>query len=427
MWWAEGLGALAVGLVAALSLVGGTATPVAAVIAGLAAAGLYVLRRGLPGVVLAVSAVCGTAVGGMALVQVCAAWSAGRRLRRTRAAVVAFASAFAAVLGAWWWRQAGQWTATAIVLVAAARYFVLVGLPGLFGRYQAQRRSLLGVLQDRHDQLLRERTMVAGQARLRERYRIARDMHDSLGHQLTLLAVQSGALETDRTLGGEHRVAVGAVRRTAVAALEELRQVVGVLREEGEDVGTGGAADIETLVAASQQVGGEVEFRRTGAVRDLAAVTGHAAYRIVQEALTNAYKHAPGTTVEVALHYDPDVLVVEVVNSSPDSGTCAASVSGGQGLAGLRERARVAGGMVHAGPVPDGGFRVAGVLPYEVGGARGLGAPADGDPPLAEPPLPGDGSASMSSERLRAFGWLLAATVTATVAAVMVTALFVSL
>src|SRR5690606_15630251 len=108
----------------------------------------------------------------------------------------------------------------------------------------------------------------------------------------------------------------------------------------------------------------------------LAPAAGHAAYRMVQEGLTNAHKHAPGASIGVGLRYEPDSLVVEVANG-PGTGPAPHGVtSGGQGLTGLAERARLVGGMVHAGPTEDGGFRLAGVLPYT----------SPGDGPAQQPP-----------------------------------------
>ncbi|KOG87662.1 histidine kinase, partial [Streptomyces varsoviensis] len=103
--------------------------------------------------------------------------------------------------------------------------------------------------------------------------------------------------------------------------------------------------------------------------RPLSPAADHAAYRVAQEGLTNAHKHAPGAPIELALHYDADSLVVEVVNGPPPAGAGRAAVSGGQGLTGLGERTRLIGGMVHAGPTAEGGFRLAGVLPYAPAGA----------------------------------------------------------
>jgi hypothetical protein len=111
----------------------------------------------------------------------------------------------------------------------------------------------------------------------------------------------------------------------------------------------------------------DVALRRTGRPRPLAPAADHAAFRIVQEALTNALKHAQGASITVELRYEPDSLVVEVANGPVPAMTSAVRrpvVSGGQGLTGLQERARLVGGMVYAGPAPDGGFRIAGVLPY---------------------------------------------------------------
>nr|WP_308189708.1 histidine kinase [Streptomyces sp. WAC 00631] len=257
--------------------------------------------------------------------------------------------------------------------------------------------------------------MVVRQARLRERQRIAQDMHDSLGHQLALIAVHTGALEVDRELTGRQREAVGVLREASVAAMHELREAVGILRDgtEGpEPAGEArpaarGVAGVEGLVEASRSAGTPVELVRSGEPRDLPPAAGHAAYRIAQEGLTNAHKHAPGAPITVQLRYEPDSLVVEVANgpaavpaarsvSVPaavgaavggrggrgDGAAAGAAVraavpvgsevSGGQGLPGLRERARLVGGMVHAGPVDGGGFRLAGVLPYgpEQGAAR---------------------------------------------------------
>lgn len=127
-----------------------------------------------------------------------------------------------------------------------------------------------------------------------------------------------------------------------------------------------GTAGIEGLVGAARVAGNTVKLRRTGEVRPLAAAADHAAYRIVQEALTNAYKHAPGAPIGVELRYEPDSFVVEIVNGASGGVTQGEVVSGGQGLTGLRERARLVGGMVHTAPADGGGFRVAGVLPYGV-------------------------------------------------------------
>ncbi|NEC53918.1 two-component sensor histidine kinase, partial [Actinospica acidiphila] len=168
-----------------------------------------------------------------------------------------------------------------------------------------------------------------------------------------------------------------------------------------------------------------------GEARPLAPAADHAVYRIVQEGLTNAHKHAPGAPITVELRYEPDSLVVEVANAPVPDGTPPAppAISGGQGLAGLGERARLVGGMVHSGPSPDGGFRLAGVLPYgdgaspagredatsvaagrDVRGQIGAGAAGDGGADI-ERSDPKEYAAIMSSKKNVALGCALVSVV----------------
>ncbi|MFE2105984.1 sensor histidine kinase [Kitasatospora sp. NPDC059463] len=373
---------------------------------GAAVAVLFLLRRGLPASVLVLTAAASGFGGGPLPLMVCAGWSAGARVRRVGVLVGSFAVGWLlmTVLGVT--KDAGELPVKAIIGFSLGGYLLFAVLPALWGRYRAQRRELLDALRERNAQLLRERTMVAHQARLRERHRIAQDMHDSLGHQLALISVHTGALEVDRTLTDRQREAVGVLRLAAVAAMRELREVVGVLHDESTaapsapgavpagagspaaaagagGAGTGGVDGIEGLVASSRAAGTVVELVRDGERRALTASAGHAAYRVVQEALTNAHKHAPGAPITVALRYEPDALVVEVVNpAAPEPvgvrpGGAGPAVSGGQGLTGLRERARLVGGMVHAGATAGAGFRLAAVLPYE--GAEGPAGPGSAE------------------------------------------------
>ncbi|MFJ4184463.1 sensor histidine kinase [Kitasatospora sp. NPDC089509] len=384
----EAVLALLMGLFAGLlEMVAGTGLEVPF---GLAVAGLWVLRRGFPATVLLLTGViAGWSIGPLPLL-VCAGWVAGARISRVRRLVGAFVLSFLlfGVFGAL--KDGFTFSPKLIIGLSLGVYLVFAVLPALYGRYRAQRRALLDALRERNDQLVRERAMVVHQARLRERHRIAQDMHDSLGHQLALISVHSGALEVDRTLSDRQREAVGVLRQAAVAAMRELREVVGVLHDEstalppvvgspGPAPARGGVDGVEGLVESSRGAGARVEFRTEGERRPLAAAVDHAAYRIVQEALTNAHKHAPGAPIAVALRYEPDALVVEVTNPrAPElvgaHAGAGAVVSGGQGLTGLRERARLVGGMVHAGPTPEQGFRLAAVLPYEGAEAEGAAA-----------------------------------------------------
>ncbi|WP_405812481.1 histidine kinase [Streptomyces sp. NBC_01520] len=355
----------------------------------LGAALLSPLRRVLPATVLLMVAVGSVPFAGLGPLFLVASWSAGRRIEGLGRAAGVFALTYALTLG----QTAVSEPDVSLSMLVFSGLFLLVPtiVPGLAGRYWSQRRTLTDTLHEYNAQLLREREMIAGHARIRERQRIAQDMHDSLGHQLALIAVHTGALEVDRELTGRQREAVGVLREASVAAMHELRDVVGVLRDgvpdspraadtDGEEPGnpSRGVAGIESLAEGSRRAGAAVDVRRSGEERPLAPTADHAAYRVVQEGLTNAHKHAPGAAITIGLRYEPDSLVVEVANGpavEPVSGSVA---SGCQGLTGLEERARLVGGMVHAGPTADGGFRLAGVLPYT--------SPGDGFPS----PPPGD-------------------------------------
>ncbi|MFF3697687.1 sensor histidine kinase [Streptomyces sp. NPDC002221] len=392
---------LALALMAgAVVLLGGD--PVRGTAVALAVAMLSLLRRSLPtGVLLAAAALSATASEATPLLLV-AAWTAGRRIVGAGRALVAFSGAFViyevlAFVTLWPIPQ------PILVTVFGTLFFLAVAVvPGITSRYWSQRRTLLRAMQEHNAQLLRERAMVAGQARLRERQRIAQDMHDSLGHQLALISVHTGALEVDPELTGRQREAVGVLRQASVAAMHELREVVGILRDgveapaapDGARPATRGTAGIQALVTAARAAGNAVDLRAGGEPRPLAAAADHAAYRIVQEALTNAYKHAPGAPITVELRYEPDSFVVEVVNGIVDrtaADQAGEVVSGGQGLTGLHERARLVGGMVHTGTTGDGGFRVAGVLPYGTAeAATFVDAPDDFRQQSSGPPL-GDG------------------------------------
>ncbi|CAM5584457.1 hypothetical protein SVIOM342S_02679 [Streptomyces violaceorubidus] len=345
---------------------------------------LSLARRALPAsVLLAASALAGTFLGAFVLL-VCAGWSAGSRIERPARALAAFTAGFVLHLVAGVASAPDEDLGLSVLVTVALTggpFLVLAVVPGFAARYRAQRHALLDALRRHNAQLVRERAMVARQARLLERQRIAQDMHDSLGHQLALIAVHTGALEVDPELNGRQREGVGVLREASRSAMRELREAVGILRNDAEMSGPGpqeagpssdrAAVSVDELVASSRAAGATVELHRSGAERPLTPAVDRAAYRIAQEGLTNALKHAPGAPITVALRYEPDSLVVEVANGPVPAGVPAAlpAISGQQGLTGLRERARLVGGMVHTGLTPGGGFRLAGVLPY-AGGER---------------------------------------------------------
>jgi signal transduction histidine kinase len=245
---------------------------------------------------------------------------------------------------------------------------VLVLLPGAVGVYVRTRALLLAALRDRAEKAEAERELLARDAVLTERTRIAREMHDAVGHRVSLMVLQAGAIEM--AAADERRVQqlAGQVQTAGRQALDELRQMVGVLRaEDGDEAAPLGpqpeVADLPTLVAQSRDAGMAVEL--TGPPQGAAAVdpvAGRAAYRIVQEALTNAGKHAPGAAVRVCVERRQSELVVRVTNGPPPAPADGAS-SGGYGLVGLGERVRTLGGRLTTGPRLDGGFEVEAVLP----------------------------------------------------------------
>jgi signal transduction histidine kinase len=208
---------------------------------------------------------------------------------------------------------------------------------------------------------------MARQAIAGERARIAREMHDAVGHRVSLMVLQAGAIEM--AAADQERVEQLAchVQLAGRQALDELRQAVGVLRA-GEDDGAPltpqpGLDDLEQLVKEWRTAGMSVDLHRAGAdALPIGAAVSRAAYRIVQEALTNAGKHAPGAQVTVEIGREPGRLVVRVLNGPPAQPITAGN-GGGFGLVGLRERARTVDGSLRAEPRLDGGFLVEAVLP----------------------------------------------------------------
>ncbi|MER6188230.1 histidine kinase [Streptomyces sp. NPDC001652] len=243
---------------------------------------------------------------------------------------------------------------------------VAMMLPWFAGRFWCHYQQLVRAGWERARQLQREQELVLEQARLRERARIAQDMHDVLGHDLSLIALSAGALKLAPDLAEHHRQAAGDIRARAAAAVERLGEVIGVLREEG--VGTPPAPDgasLEGLIAHASAAGLAVEFRAEGPADDLPPVVERAVHRVVQEALTNVARHAPGATATVRVTHTAAESEVVVENEPPPSAVDPhpRPGSGGHGLIGLEERVRLAGGSFDHGP-RDGGFAVAARLPH---------------------------------------------------------------
>ncbi|MEU9099813.1 histidine kinase [Streptomyces sp. NPDC048361] len=258
---------------------------------------------------------------------------------------------------------------TTSLLANAVAGTVLVLLVTGWGMLVRSRRQLVVALRERAARAEAEAALRAENAQRLAREAIAREMHDVLAHRLTLLAVHAGALEfRPDAPPAEVARAAGVIRDSAHEALQDLRQIIGVLRSPGEgadDRPQPTLATLDALVAESREAGMKVVLdSRIPDASGVPAATGRNAYRIAQEALTNARKHAPGAEVTVTVTGCPgDGLTVEVRNPAPP-GPVPAVPGSGQGLIGLTERATLAGGRLGHGPGPDGSFTVVAWLPW---------------------------------------------------------------
>lgn len=238
------------------------------------------------------------------------------------------------------------------------------------GLYVRARRDLMASLAERAVRAEAEQQRRVAEARRSERTRIAREMHDVLAHRLSLLSLSAGALEfRPDAPPAQVAQAAGVVRDSAHRALEDLRTVIGVLREGPDDESRPQPTlrGLPALVEEARRAG--LRVRTVLDVPDLAAVPtdmGRHAYRIAQEGLTNAAKHAPGAVVDLAVSGSPgESLRIEISNPATVGGGAGAVVpGGGTGLVGLAERAALAGGRLEHGRTPAGGFRLVATLPW---------------------------------------------------------------
>jgi signal transduction histidine kinase len=349
-------------------VVHGTPAKVMDIVLGIASlAALWDRRRhpvGVAAFVVPASAVSGLA-GGAGLVVL---FNAAIRCNRRDLIWIAVGSLAASVVYALIYSTSGADFRDNIVITV-----LLLGFTVGWGLFVRVRRDLVGQLHERAARLENEGRLRAEQARSAERERIAREMHDVLAHRLSLLSLHAGALEFRPGAPPEEIAATaGVVREAAAAALEELRDVVGVLRE-GTDSATRRPqpmlADLPTLIEESRAAGMRIE-----ADLDLpedredpgAGGVGRTAYRVVQEGLTNARKHAPGALVRVRVVAGEDAVAVEVRNRAPLRPAPAPALPGaGSGLIGLRERVALEGGELHSGEAVGGDFVLAATLPWE--------------------------------------------------------------
>jgi signal transduction histidine kinase len=221
----------------------------------------------------------------------------------------------------------------------------------------------------RRDRMIEARRARAQEARSRadeERLRIARELHDVLAHNISMINVQSGvALHLLDQQPEQARTALTAINEASADALREVRSALSVLRGSSEQPPrspTAGLDGVDELVARTNGAGLRVSLEIQGERRPLPASVDLAAFRIVQESLTNVVRHAGATTASVELTYGDDELTLRIEDDGHGDGT-SPSPGAGSGVAGMRERAAALGGHLDAGPLPGHGFRVRARLP----------------------------------------------------------------
>ncbi|MEV6611486.1 histidine kinase [Kutzneria sp. NPDC051319] len=255
------------------------------------------------------------------------------------------------------------------VLLVLVVPLLMVGFPLLLGLWVGQRRQLVASLRDRTRQAELERDMLAVKAVADERTRIARELHDVVAHRVSQITVQAGAY----TMSSNTETAEFAegIRKTGAAAMEELRELLGVLRrEDAEDGDAAPKHPQPTLAAACELIteataaGQHVRADLPDKLPEVPGTTARAVYWLLHESLINAGKHAPGSEISVSLRDHDGQLDVRVANSVGLPRATPVPRSG-FGLIGMRERVVLSGGTLAAGPAPGGGFEVAATFPKE--------------------------------------------------------------
>ncbi|MDN0198245.1 sensor histidine kinase [Streptomyces sp. S.PNR 29] len=312
-----------------------------------------------------------------------------RRTTRTTVATLAATGLATAIMTGL--NGGGQYSSTGTTAVSVFAVAVLVGI-AFRGRAEAR------------TQLVEQETITAEErARrtlLEERSRIARELHDVVAHHMSVISIQAQvAPHLVQDPPEELKENLAGIRQNALEALTELRRVLGVLRSEHPDApqpldgpGTGAAPDapqptldrLDALVENTRAAGLTVTLDVTGERRPLPSGVELSAYRIVQEALSNVLRHAPGATARVQVEHHTFGLSMMVVNSRPTRAAPPSS-GAGHGLLGMRERVAMLGGGLWAGPEPDGGYQVSAFLPAHV---RDDGPAADTGRPTAGTGLP---------------------------------------
>ncbi|WP_345610926.1 sensor histidine kinase [Pseudonocardia adelaidensis] len=293
-----------------------------------------------------------------------------------------------AALKGWRWGVAGA-APTALIEIIAIRVVLgdtetagvvpivvlLAATAGSAGAAVGYHRAVLAATRARLAREIRSREERARLLAAEERLRIARELHDVVGHAMATISVQAGVgLHVLGQRPGQAREALTAIKRISDDGLTDVKTILGILRADGPAgeeprAPRSGLDRLADLIGTAEAGGLRVELDVAGDARPLPAPVDLAAYRIIQEALTNVLRHAGAHTVRMTLEHGPSRLLIRIRD---DGATTAADVRGGHGIDGMRERALALSGRLTAAPHPDGGFEVCAVLPLR---------PGDGVPP----------------------------------------------
>lgn len=290
-----------------------------------------------------------------------AIYSLSAYTRRTTPAVIS-----ALALVACWSLGAQQWR-----LVDPVSSLVLLACALLIGLWVRARRALLDSLTERAERAEREQRLASELAVANDRARLAVDVHDTVGHWISLMVLQAGALEVTTT-DTETKRSAGVIQAHGGQAIAELRGVLEELRSaDAPELSAGTTAGIPSLaelIDRARQAGLSVTARSLGYPMQPDDPLTTTAYRIIQESLTNATRHAPGSQVTVVIEHGPNETVVEVTNGAPLSDELpSADDYEATGLLGLRHRVTMINGQLDTGHVAGGGFRVRAILPAPPG------------------------------------------------------------
>jgi signal transduction histidine kinase len=383
--------------------------PLAAIpLLGLMGLALYPRRRFPAAVLAAVAAMVAVLVamranlGGSFLAVLCACYSAAVYGSR-RLVIGLFSGAVAAVLLIGIPQSFGFGgaviRAVPVPTILAAAGAALFGL--LIKSQFSARSAALSAMAERAEWASAQREQEARRATLAERLRIARELHDIVAHHVSVIVIQAqGAQRVADREPDRARRAMADVEGTARTALDEMRRMLGLLRASDDADGGGpgaadgadstgvalGMADINALAASVTAAGLPVIMRTTGEPGPVPEDVGLSVYRIVQEALTNALKHAGPARAEVHLDYGEDLEITVTDNGRGAAAALAGPTApgAGRGTTGMRERAAMLGGTFAAGPRPGGGYRVRAVIPFQRGSGSGGPARTDRGPTAAE-------------------------------------------